>query len=597
MATIRTAIQITDGMTPAFRSMNSALNMVLSSFEAVQRTSSHAIDTNSITAARAELARAEASFNQVEQEIQQAANAQERLNNNVNNGAAAAGGLMGKLKGMVLSLGTAFGVSKIIELSDSMTSTKARIDLMNDGLQTTEQLQQKIMKAANDSRTAYMDTAQVVGKLGILAGQSFSSSKEMVAFAELMNKQFKIGGASLQESTSAMYQLTQAMAAGKLQGDEFRSIMENAPLLAQAIAKYTGKSMGELKKMSSEGEITAAIIKNAMFASADETNKKFAQMPMTFAQVGTVLGNTMLQTFEPVIQGIGKGAQIIYDNWSTIEPIFWGLAAGVGAFAIMMGILHIAEWIAIADNRVLIMEMLANPFLWVALAIGVVVGMIYKWVQSVGGIKIAWMIASNVILTAWDNVQIGFMNGTNAVMTYVGNMKVKVLSELQSMVNGSIDLINAFILGVNNIPGVSIETVAKVTFASEAAMKNDAAISARNNNIALKEADAKWNAAQRQYEIRTAQENAASALSDNDSNNIAAIAANTGKSKDISDEELKYMRDLATMEVVNRFTTAEITVNQNNTFGDIHETADLDGVISYFSEGLRESMACSAEGV
>lgn len=241
MATIRTAIQITDGMTPAFRSMNSALNMVLSSFEAVQRASSNAIDTTSIQAARAELNKAEMTFNQIEQEIMQADQAQQRLNKDIKNGEGAAQGMMDKIKMMVISLTAAFGAKQIIELSDTLTSTRARLDLMNDGLQTTAQLQNMVFQSAQRSRTSYIDTGQAVAKLGILAKSAFSNNKEIVYFAELMNKQFKIGGASIQEQTAGMYQLTQAMAAGKLQGDEFRSIMENAPMLAQAISAYTGK--------------------------------------------------------------------------------------------------------------------------------------------------------------------------------------------------------------------------------------------------------------------------------------------------------------------------------------------------------------------
>ncbi len=286
-------------------------------------------------------------------------------------------------------------------------------------------------------------------------------------FAEQINKQFKIGGSSINESTNAMYQLTQAMAAGRLQGDEFKSIMENAPLHAQSIAEYMGKSVGELRKMSSEGLITADVIKNALFASAEQTNQKFAEIPMTFGQVATIIGNTMLQTFEPVIQTIGRGAQLIYDNWSTIEPVFWGLAVAVGVYAVAMGLSAAATWLAVQENRALIATMLANPILWVAIAIGILVGIIYKWVQSVGGIKVAWMIAMNVMLSVWDGFKIGIMTGVYGVLNMwdiltvglmivgvgianiMGDMKANVLTILQNMVNGAIGIINDFI-GVLN---------------------------------------------------------------------------------------------------------------------------------------------------
>ncbi len=643
MATIRTAIQIYDGMSPAFKSMNTAINIVLSSFEALQSASHNAIDTTSIQTAREELAKAETSFNSVEQEIREANLAQQQFNETIRNGQSAADGLHGKIMKIAAAVGTAMGVNKVIELSDELVSIKSRLDLMNDGLQTTEQLQNMIYASAERSRSSYLDTAQVVAKLGILAGHAFSSNKEMVAFAELMNKQFKIGGASIQEQTAAMYQLTQAMAAGRLQGDEFRSIMENAPMLAQAIAKYTGKSIGELREMSSEGLITADIIKNAMFSAADDIENKFREMPMTFGQIGTIVGNTLLQTFEPVIQGIGKGAQWIYDNWSTLEPIFWGLTAAVGAYAAITAIQTAVTWLSVEANRALIATMLSNPVLWIALAIGVLIGMIYKWVQSVGGLEIAWKIAMNGILTAWDWVKIGFFTGVYwvldlwdklrlgimkasvAIQNFMGDMKAGVLSILENMVNSAIGIINDFINLLNKIPGVSIDTIQKVTFGTTAQMENDAAKRAREadlqnfkNNIeagmAARDAalsqmkyDAITATAQRQAEInvmraKTAAKEANTGFSfdyDNMMNNIADIAGNTARmadSMEISEESLEYMRDLAEQQAINRFTTAEINIEMNNE-NHINSELDLDGIVAHLEEKLYETMQVAAEGV
>lgn len=570
MATIRTAIQIQDGMSPALRSITNALNVTINSFEALQSASHSAVNNSSIQAARAELNKADASLIQIEQQIKEANQAQQQFNGNVKNGGSAADGLLGKLKSLVITAGAAFGLNAIINLSDSMTSTTARLNLMNDGLQTTAELQDMILASANRSRSAYMDTAAAVSKLGILAGNAFSSSKEMVAFTELMNKNFVIGGASVQEQTSAMYQLTQAMAAGKLQGDEFRSIMENAPLLAQAIAQYTGKSMGELKKMSSEGLITADIIKNAMFASANETNKKFAEMPMTFAQVGTIIKNTLLQTFEPAIQLIGKGAQWIYDNWSTLEPIFWGLAAAVGFYAAAMYIQAAATWLAAKANRELMVTMLTNPYLWIALLIGVLIGVIYKWVKAVGGISNAWIIAKNTVLNV------------------VGDMKVGVLNILQDMINGAIGKINSFINLINKIPGVNIKAVEEVTFATKAGIENQAAKSARQAEINAAYADA------------AAKKDGAGSAWDDLFGNAALTAGNTAKmadSMETSEEELKYLRDLAEQEVVNRFTTAEIKIDMGGITNQVNQNTDLDGVVTYLEEKLYETMEIAAEGV
>ena len=193
-----------------------------------------------------------------------------------------------------------------VKTTDQLTQLRARIDLINDGSQSTAEIMDKVFSAANRSRGSFLDMADSVAKLNLLAKDAFTSNDEAIYFVEQLNKQFKIAGAGVQETTSAMYQLTQAMAAGKLQGDEFRSIMENAPMLAQSIAQEMGLSVGQLKEMSSQGLITADIIKNALFASAEETNAKFAEIPMTFQDIGTKLQNDLIAAFQPVMAELGN---------------------------------------------------------------------------------------------------------------------------------------------------------------------------------------------------------------------------------------------------------------------------------------------------
>ena len=218
-------------------------------------------------------------------------------------GAAFAGAAMGieaagrALKDMAVSA---------VKTTDQLTRSRARIDLINDGSQSTAEIMDKVFSAANRSRGSFLDMADSVAKLNLLAKDAFTSNDEAIYFVEQLNKQFKIAGAGVQETTSAMYQLTQAMAAGKLQGDEFRSIMENAPMLAQSIAQEMGLSVGQLKEMSSQGLITADIIKNALFNSAEETNAKFAEIPMTFQDIGTKLQNDLIAAFQPVMEELGN---------------------------------------------------------------------------------------------------------------------------------------------------------------------------------------------------------------------------------------------------------------------------------------------------
>lgn len=207
------------------------------------------------------------------------------------------------------------------QTADELTSIRSRINLINDGSQTTAEIMNKVFDAAQRSRGSYTDMADSVAKLNMLAKDAFSSNDEAIAFVEQLNKQFKISGASVQEASAAMYQLTQAMAAGKLQGDEFHSIMENAPLLAQSIANEMGLTVGQLKEMSSQGLITADIIKEALFNSAEETNAKFAEIPMTFAEVGQNIQNQMIQAFQPVLEQISSIPQ---------SGEFQALSEGVG---------------------------------------------------------------------------------------------------------------------------------------------------------------------------------------------------------------------------------------------------------------------------
>lgn len=227
------------------------------------------------------------------------------LMNAAKSGAAFAGAAIGieaagrALKDMAVSA---------IKTTDQLTQLRARINLINDGTQSTAEIMDKVYQAANRSRGSYLDMADSVAKLNMLAKDAFSSNDEAIYFVEQLNKQFKIAGASVEETSSAMYQLTQAMAAGKLQGDEFHSIMENAPMLAQSIASEMGLTVGQLKEMSSQGLITADIIKNALFNSAEETNAKFAEIPLTFQDIGTQLQNDLITAFQPVMEQIGSMA-------------------------------------------------------------------------------------------------------------------------------------------------------------------------------------------------------------------------------------------------------------------------------------------------
>lgn len=537
-------------------------------------------------------------------------------------------------------------VKKIVELADGMTTTRARLDLMNDGLQTTAELQDMIMESANRSRAAYSTTADAVAKMGIMAGDAFSSNEELIAFSELINKQFTIAGTSAAGIDAAMLQLTQAMSSGVLRGEELNSVFEQAPTIIQTIADYLGVPIGKIREMAAEGQITSTIVKNAMLASADEINAKFAAMPMTFSQVWTIAKNIALEAFTPVLTLIGQGAQWIYDNWSMIAPVFWVLAAAALGYAVALGIQTAATWIANGAAQAFFTTLLTNPLFWIALAIGVVVAAIYKWVQSVGGLKVAWLICVNAVLTAWDWVKIGFMTGVYFVMNlwnrlqlafytasvniqnFMGDMKAGVLTILQNMVNGAIDIINGFINTLNKIPGVSIDAIEKVTFGTTAQMENDAAKQARaadlaayqdqiNSQIAERDsalsamkAEARAATAQREAENAAAKAESAaagngstepdwSAYANTDPGDIGNVdrvgsVGSIDEDVNIADEDLKFLRDVAEMRYVQNFVTLTPTVAVD---AKISEKVDVDEVVDKIERRLETEFEAAAEGV
>lgn len=357
---------LNDGISGVLRKINTALNTTLNAFEQVQRASGRAVDTAQIQAARAALVQANREVDEMAEGYHRAAEQEEILNKGLRNGTNAAGGLLGKVKGIVATLAAGAGIKALLGLSDKMTSTTARLNFLVDDGGSVEALEQKIMASAQRSRSAYLDTASAIASMGANAGSAFESNDELIAFMEQINKQFVIGGATAEGQSAAMLQLTQAMAAGALRGEELNSILENAPGIARAIESYMGVAEGSIKQYAEQGLITAEVVKNAMFAAADETNAKFESMPLTWAQIATKMQNTALAAFDPVLTRLNQvansaqfntvingainglamlatvatgvldllinGAAFVVDNWSWISPIVYGLVAAFIAY-------------------------------------------------------------------------------------------------------------------------------------------------------------------------------------------------------------------------------------------------------------------------
>lgn len=619
MAGVSTQFSIQDRMTSRLNTMTSAaerLNRSLDTTDALSDT----IDPG------APFERSAGDIGAAGRQVDNFNNKQEQAER----GAKKVKSVWSSLGGVIKSAIAAFSVKQVIELADSMTTTRARLDLMNDGLQTTAELQDMIMESANRSRASYQTTADAVAKMGVMAGDAFSSNEELIMFSELINKQFAIAGTSAAGIDAAMLQLTQAMSSGVLRGEELNSIFEQAPTIIQTIADYLGVPIGKIREMAAEGQITSEIVKNAMLASADEINARFDSMPMTFAQAWTIAKNAILEVLTPVLTLIGQGAQWIYDNWSMIAPVFWGVAAAALGYAVALGIQTAATWIANGAAKAFFTTLLTNPLFWIAIAIGVVVAAIYQWVQSVGGLKVAWLICVNFVMDLWNRLQLAFYTAGVNIQNFMGDMKAGVLMILQNMVNGAIDIINGFIGVLNKIPGVSIDAIEKVTFGTTAQLENDAAKQARaadlaayqdqiNSQIAERDAaldamkaEANAATAQREAEIAAAKAEAAaangesgstepdwSAYANSDPGDIGNVdrvgsVGSIDEDVNIAEEDLKFLRDVAEMRYVQNFVTLTPTVAVD---AKISEKVDVDEVVSRIETRLETEFEAAAEGV
>ena len=556
--------------------------------------------------------------------------------------------LMGTLKGMLGAFSAIGTIKWLANTSDAMTSINARLELMTGNAEAAAAAQNEIYAAAQRSRGAYTEMANLVSQLGMMAPEAFSDASgnlntgELVAFAEQLQKQMTISGASGQSAAAAMVQLTQGLSSGTLRGEELNSVLEQTPMIAKTIAEYMGVSTGEMRELASEGAITADVVKNAILGAAEETNAAYEQMPLTWSQVWTMGSNMALQAMQPVLDLISLAA----NNIDTLIPLVAGLTAAVAAYTIAQTAANAAAWLGVAANQALVVSMLTNPFLWVAIGIGAAVAAIAVWVQSVGGVQVAWLMAVDVVLSGVDNLRIGIYTGMYAiqnkfgefglaaftmgvnVVNFFGDMKVGALEQIQGMANGAIDIINWMIDKVNLLPGVSIDAIDKLTFASTAAAANEAAKASRADALAKSQAAVAKQEADRAANLNKMRSDAYSAHMQRQVGiyNAKLDAAGTSgasagglydvppfddivgaidgvgkdvkgikKSVDLSKEDLKYMVDLTARRYVNNVNltsqTPVITVNGQNTG---NTEADREALARMLETVLLEQRAAGA---
>ncbi|HBH3594836.1 TPA: tape measure protein [Clostridioides difficile] len=368
MATIQTSIRIFDGMTPAFRNMTTSINTTINSLERLQGRLNNPLNTGGIQTSQQSLNNIESILTRIEKSIGKADEQQRKFNDDINKGASSTNNLLGSVKkiaGAYMGLKTIGGLAN---LSDQMTSTNARLNMINDGQLSDGGLNKMIFQSAERSRASYLDTAQIVSRIGMNAGSAFSSTREIVSFAEQLNKKFIIAGASTQEMSSALLQLTQGLGSGVLRGEELNAVFESAPNIIKSIADYLDVDIGKIRGMASEGMLTADIVKNSLLAAAEQTNAEFEKMPYTFSQIWTSIKNNAVMIFGVIQKKIeqsmsSRGFRTFIDNF--ISGLY---VLGNVFFNIFNGIINILSspfFQAFTNTIIVCVSLIAQALGWV----------------------------------------------------------------------------------------------------------------------------------------------------------------------------------------------------------------------------------------
>lgn len=702
----------TDTANAELEELRSQLNQALQAQEALNQ----AVDNMDVSAANAAYNQLSSTVASTERYIRDNADAQGNLNQQIQAGVNTSNELVDTVKRLAVAYLSMQSVQKVLDVSDELAMTTARLNTMNqafneiNGTATeTDTIVKQIYASAQNARGSFNDMAAVVAKFGNNARDAFASQDEVIAFANLIQKQMTIAGASTQEASNAMLQLSQALGSGVLRGDELNSIFEQAPNLIQSIADYLDVPIGKIREMAQDGQLTADVVKAAIFSSAEDINAKFEAMPMTWGQVWTSFQNSALMAFQPVLDkvnelanndqfqafvenAIGLLAQLavyvldffntlasigafISDNWSIIAPIVYGVIAALIAYAAISGIVAAvngvmalsasvhaaaeamqagATFTATAAQYGLNAALMACPLTWIILLIIAVIAAIFAVCNAIakmtgvansgfgvitGGINVVIQFFKNLGLSV-ANIALGIGNAIAALasnmMTAFHNAICNVQSWFYNLLSTALTVIEGICAALNKLPFVEFDYSGISSAADDYAAK---AAEAAGNKEDYKSIGDAFNEGMSTFD--TFQDGWAadafnagaswgdgvadkvsgmfsmdnidltggvdtSMLSNDFANNAAQTAANTadtadsaGKiadSVDISKENLKYLRDIAETEAINRFTTAEIevTMNNNNT---VSSDMDIDGMVDHLSAGVLEAMEQAAEGV
>lgn len=655
MATIKASIALHDGVTGPLKAMCRGMNALINTMDSVKDTFGDSFDSTVLQQIREDLAEATVGFDQVEQSVRQAEKAQDKFNNSVREGNSAADGLLSTVKKIAVAVGGLATIQKLVSLSDNLSSTKARLNLIVDDGGSVGDLEKKIMASAQRSRASYLTTAEAISQMGLMAGDAFTSNDELIAFTETLNKAFVTTGAGTQQIESATLQLTQAMASGVLRGEELNSVFENAQPVIQAIADYLGEPIGKIRTLASEGKITADIVKNSLLMAADDINAKFEAMPMTWSQVFTKASNMALQVIQPLLNGINWLA----NNISIIGPAVLGLA---GAFAVFQIAAH---WTQIAAAATAIYHgvvnflsigfglltgntaaasaavftfnsaLLANPIVWVVMLIMVLIGALYAGVAAVNKFKGTTISATGIIGGAFavagafiiNTFIVPLQNRFATFVNFLGNVfndpiaaiKVAFYDMVLTVIGYISKLAHAIETVLNKIPGVTVDITSGLdSFYSgiEEAQKeikdeagwveyvqkmdyidySDAASAGYKFGEGIADKVSGFFGGGMDSLDAFSMGNAWDGIYANTADTAANTAA-TANALDVTEEDLKYLRDIAEREAINRFTTAEVKVDMTGMTNKIDSEMDIDGIFEQFGDRFAEALSVSGEGV
>ena len=701
----------TDNANAELEQLRSQLNQALQA----QNNLNSAMDNMDVSAANDAYLRLSQTVSSTERYIRDNVDEQGRFNQEIQEGTSQANSLTNAVKGAVAAYISIQSVGGALNISDELVQTTSRLNMMNDGLQSTDELVNMVYAAAQDARGSFTEMAGVVARFGNNAKDAFGSSTEVVAFADLIQKQMTIAGASTTEASNAMLQLSQALGSGVLRGDELNSIFEQAPNLIQNIADYLDVPIGQIREMASEGELSADVVKAAIFAASDDINAKFEQMPMTWGQVWQSMQNTAIMAFQPVLQRlndianseafqnfvngaieamavlanivlnifdlIGTVGGFIADNWSIISPIIYGVVTALALYATYLAITKAAELIgtaikiamcvasfahaaatgaeasatavATAAQYGLNTALLSCPLVWIILLIIALIAIIFAVANAIakmtgvassgfgvitGGINVVIQFFKNLGLTV-ANIALGIGSAIGALATNMTVAFNNAISSVQSwfydLLSTALSVIGGIAEALNKLPFVDFDYSGITSAADEYAAKSAEAAGNKQEYTSVADAFDKgmstFDTFQDGWASNAFDAGAAwgDGIADKVSNfslsdifgstdipnvddytsalngsgvagNLDTIADDTGGIKDamdITEEDLKYLRDIAEQEAVNRYTVAEISIDQSGMQNTIKNGDDLDGFMSGLTDSVNEAIDSITEGV